>query len=331
MRRGFGVAAMPENPIHHPHDKLFKVGFSLPENAAAFLREELPAPVAQAVDWSRLRLEPGSFIDSHLRLSTSDLLFSAPLGDGNCLVYILFEHQTREDSMLALRLLRYMVRIWETWQRSQPAGARLPTILPVVLAHDSKPWKLSREFASLFEVPVGHESDMAPFVPDFCFQLIELATRRFEGIPGTPTGVVILRTMKAERSGDWFAELVWDEALMIQLPDDILDLVFRYMFRADIDKERFRSRVNSILAVELKTKAMTLADQLLAEGLEKGIEKGIEKGLRKGIQTALEVRFGDVPEDLSLAIKEIYEVVRLERLLRVAIDAASLDDFRLRI
>lgn len=83
---------MPEESVHHPHDKLFKVGFSDPETAAGFLRGELPAALGEAVDWSRLRLEPGTFIDTHLRVSASDLLFSAPVGESECLVYILFEH-----------------------------------------------------------------------------------------------------------------------------------------------------------------------------------------------------------------------------------------------
>lgn len=82
--------------------------------------------------------------------------------------------------MLALRLLRYLVRIWEAWQTSHPQGARLPPIIPVVLAHDSKAWKISPQFASLFEVPPGLEAEVAAFVPDFRFQLVELATRQFE-------------------------------------------------------------------------------------------------------------------------------------------------------
>jgi hypothetical protein len=37
---------MPEEPVHQPHDKLFKVGFGAPATAAAFLRVELPQALA---------------------------------------------------------------------------------------------------------------------------------------------------------------------------------------------------------------------------------------------------------------------------------------------
>ena len=52
--------------MHQPHDKLFKAGFSDPETTARFLRSQLPPALTAAIDWSSLRLEPGSFIDSHL-------------------------------------------------------------------------------------------------------------------------------------------------------------------------------------------------------------------------------------------------------------------------
>jgi predicted transposase YdaD len=326
---------MPEEPVHHPHDKLFKVGFSDPETAGGLLRGELPAALAQAVDWSRLRLEPGNFIDSQMRTSASDLLFSAPVGEAECLIYILFEHQTREEPMLALRLLRYLVRIWEAWLKRHPHGPRLPAIVPVVLAHDSKAWKLSRQFASLFEIPPGLESELAPFVPDFRFQLIELADMTFESIRGTPAGIMILRTMKAGRSADWFAAPVWDEALWGKLPQEIFELLMGYIFRADVDKDRFESKLNSILEVDLRSKAMTIADQLRAEGLHKGRQEGRQEGaqdaLAKAVVTALEVRFGQVPGDLVFAVKEIPEVARLEDVLRAALSSASLEDFRHRI
>ena len=117
--------------MHQPHDKLFKAGFSDPETTARFLRSQLPPALTAAIDWSSLRLEPGSFLDSQFRQSESDLLFHARAGGQAIAIYLLFEHQTTEDRHIALRLLRYMVRIWETHLK-QETGAPLPVIVPVV-------------------------------------------------------------------------------------------------------------------------------------------------------------------------------------------------------
>ena len=139
---------MPEESIHQPHDKLFKAGFGDPANAAAFLRWEIPAALSAKIEWDQLQLEPGSFVDSHYRHTESDLLFSATLADSPCLLYLLFEHQITHEPTLALRLLRYMVRIWESSLRNHPAPAKLPVILPIVLAQNAEVWDLSPHFAN---------------------------------------------------------------------------------------------------------------------------------------------------------------------------------------
>jgi hypothetical protein len=51
---------MPEGPLHQPHDKLFKLGFSDAATAAAFLREQIPDPVSEAVEWEGIELLPSS-------------------------------------------------------------------------------------------------------------------------------------------------------------------------------------------------------------------------------------------------------------------------------
>jgi len=73
-------AIMPEDPLHQPNDKLF----SDPETAAGFLSAYLPASISAAVDWSALKPEAGSFIDSQFRRHESDLLFSAPMRCSRC-------------------------------------------------------------------------------------------------------------------------------------------------------------------------------------------------------------------------------------------------------
>ncbi|MBL9151162.1 MAG: Rpn family recombination-promoting nuclease/putative transposase, partial [Verrucomicrobiales bacterium] len=132
----------PEDSLHHGHDKLFKLGFSHPVDAAAFLRWRLAPALADSVDWDALRLEPGSFIDSQFRNSESDLLFSAPFryssasDEPGCLFYFLLEHFSSLPSFPGLQLLRYMLRIWDdriaAGRKAGRTPAKLPPIVPVV-------------------------------------------------------------------------------------------------------------------------------------------------------------------------------------------------------
>ena len=157
--------------MHQPHDKLFKAGFSDPETTARFLRSQLPPALTAAIDWSSLRLEPGCFIDSHFRQSESDLLFHARAGEQAVAIYLLFEHQTTEDRYIALRLLRYMVRIWETHLK-QETGTPLPVIVPVVLAQNARSWALKAERSGdLLADPVWDES-LLDRLPRLIFEML---------------------------------------------------------------------------------------------------------------------------------------------------------------
>ncbi|MFY0578142.1 Rpn family recombination-promoting nuclease/putative transposase [Cystobacter fuscus] len=119
-----------------PHDLFARYTFGRPERAEAELRAILPAQVVSAVDWSSLRLEPGSVVDPELRETESDLLFTARLRTGRpLLLYVLLEHQSTVDRWMALRMLRYVVRQVERWRQEHPECSRLPVILPLVMYH----------------------------------------------------------------------------------------------------------------------------------------------------------------------------------------------------
>ena len=111
-----------DESIHQPHDKLFKSTFSDPGTATAFLKWRLSPRIAQAVDWESLALEPGTFVDSHLRLSESDLLFSARIGGSPCYLYFLAEHISSPERFIHVKLLRYQLRVYEAQIAAAKAG-----------------------------------------------------------------------------------------------------------------------------------------------------------------------------------------------------------------
>ncbi|MCX6864904.1 MAG: Rpn family recombination-promoting nuclease/putative transposase [Verrucomicrobia bacterium] len=310
---------MSEDPIHQPHDKLFKAGFSNPANAAAFLRWEVPSALSEQINWNNLRLEPGSFVDSHFRHTESDLLFSTSIADSECLLYLLFEHQITAEPTLALRLLRYMVRIWESWLKKHPTPVKLPVILPIVLAQNAEAWNLSPHFASLLNVPAGLHDELRGFIPDFTFRLIQLAGIPFDAIRGTPAGIMTLRVMKAERLAKLLDDPVWDEALMIQVPRETLEWLIRYIVEAGVDKDAFDRKLLAITQPDIRSTAMTIAQQLRQEG--------IITAQQKAVLEALEIRFDQVPQGLRETIEAIQDELCLRNLLRAAIQAASIEVF----
>jgi predicted transposase YdaD len=311
---------MTDDPLHNPHDKLFKAGFSDPATAAAFLQEQLPPAIRACIDWQRLVLEPGSFVTPQMRERHSDLLFSAPLGGNDrAFVYLLFEHQSCPDPWMALRLLEYMQLIWQGYLKQHPEARALPVILPVVLAQNDQVWEVKTQFAELLDMPGALQPALQPWVPDFRFQLVQLAEMPFEAIRGTPGGILVLRTMKAERLKKLLDAVVWDEALLVRAPRVLLEQWLRYLLGADIDKEGFELNLKQIQEPETRTDAMTLAQQYHHQGRQEGRQEDVIE--------ALEIRFERVPEGLAEAVRGIQDEEHLRRLHRAAIRCASVEDF----
>jgi predicted transposase/invertase (TIGR01784 family) len=322
---------MPESPLHQPHDKLVKSTFSDPDNARAFLQGNLPSRLARRIDWTTLSLVSGSFIDPEFAATSSDLLFTAQINSHPAFLYILFEHQNEEDPLIALRLLTYMVRIWNDNLRNNPGATKLPPILPLVLAQDNKPWKSSTRFADLVSAPEEVGDELKKYIPDFEFQLVELYRMPFEKILGTPMGILTLRALKAEKLQALLDDPVWDEALLIQLSPASFEMLMRYILDRDLDKPAFRRKLKTLHNPKLSKNAMSLAEQFRQEGIRKGRQQGRQEGLifsqQRAILEALEIRFDRVPDGLREEIEAITDSKKLTHLLRAAITSTTLDEF----
>ena len=276
---------MAEERLHQPHDKLTKSSFEDKETAVAFFRQYLPPTIVHLISWPSLTLVPGSYIDDRLRGSESDRLYrvvlqsstsSAPATEA--FLYLLFEHQRREDCWIAFRLLTYQVRIWEQFRSAHPLAQTLPPILPIVLAQNNQTWSLSPRFHSLVDLPTEKDDDgqpaLARFVPDFTFRLIQLAELPFDKISGTVLGILTLRVLKAEQTGDLLSDLVWDENLMLNLLPRHLERILSYIIDVgDVDKTSIQRKLSKFKTAAIHDATMTLAEQYRQEGREEATKR----------------------------------------------------------
>ena len=67
---------------------------------------------------------------------------------------------------------------------------------------------------------------------------------------------------------------------------------------------------------------------LRKEGREEGREEGLIVARQDDVIEALELRFGHLPVDLPSSVRSVRDAARLRELLRVAIQAPSLEAFR---
>lgn len=323
--------------VHQPNDKLFRSTFSELENAVAFFQNYLAEDLVKSLDWSTLQQQSGSFIDEELSGSESDLLFHVSSPQGGALVYILFEHQSTEDPWMALRLLRYMARIWEKQRSNAVANSEKPSlspIIPVVLAQSSERWRTEPRFSALFAQGV-----QPAYTPDFVFNLIQLVSIGYDEMRGSAAGILSMRALRADALRELLHAMVFDETLLMRASESAVERLFRYISSRDVDRDNFRKTLNQLHNTDLKEKAMTLAEQWREEGREEGWEKGLQEGRYAGreegytgeahrsVIDVLEVRFGSVPDGLVEKIRHELNLEKLRDLRISALKAATLEDF----
>lgn len=286
---------MPSNV----HDRLFRGTFSQPEHAASILRLLLPPELVGRLDWSSLAVCPGSFIDEALSERLTDLLFSIVFGSRPALLYLLFEHESQSEPMMALRLLRYEVRIWEAWLKDHPTAKRLPVIIPVVLHHSPRGWTAEVSFEALLDIEPELFETVAPYVPRFRFILDDISAASDEALRSramSALGRLVLWCLRNARTPE---TLVWGLKGWVDLVREVrrapngaaaLGMIFRYIFMVNerFDTKELVGLLAQATGEEGKAEMMSVADKLMQEGSLLGQRGMLLKLLRR--------RFGELPE-----------------------------------
>jgi hypothetical protein len=171
----------------------------VPANAASQLRAVLPGALAARLDLGQLTQVPDSFVDEALKWRFSDLLFTVPLDGRQALVYVLVEHQSRADPLMAFRMLRYVIRIWDAYLRGHQQARRLPVVIPLVVYHGRGRWASPVQLLDVLDAGPEAISAARRYLPGFEFLLDDLTgvgDRELRGRPLTAPARVTLLLLK---------------------------------------------------------------------------------------------------------------------------------------
>jgi predicted transposase/invertase (TIGR01784 family) len=308
------------NELSNPHDRFFKEVFSRPEVARDFLENYLPAAVVAQLDLATLALRKDSFIDPDLQQHYSDLLYQVDLqGGAEAFVYVLFEHKSYPEPMVAFQLLRYLVRIWEQALRQQ---GQLAPIIPLVVYHGRSRWQVALNFDALFSGPEA----LRPYWPGFDYQLCDVSLHRKAEIQGaviSQVALLLLRHIFDPKMAERLPQIL---ALLHELADkqtalQYLETTLRYVSQAavTVSEDELRQAMTTAFSED--------GGALMATIAEKWFEQGLEQGLERSIIQVLERRFGRVPAENIKARLSKLPVPTLEMLLDEALVAADLETF----
>jgi hypothetical protein len=305
-----------------PHDALFKAVFGHSEHARCALRAVVPAAMAEALDWSTLALQPGSFVDPGLNPSHTDLLYAAAWrGGAEAPAYVLFEHQSSSDRWMPLRLLRYMVRIWEHWLKDHEHAEVLPAIVPVVLYHGDERWPAPQAFDALLDVPEAVRPALAEYLVRFAYvldYLTEIPDDRLRTRSPT-TALVDLCLKHAWRGAPFVAILSQSGELMreVRLSHEgrkAFRFVVSYIFIV-VDTELHQALTGILegeIGPEAKDIIMTIGEQFIQQGERRLLLHQLRKRFGTEVSADTERRVAAAsPEQISLWAERVLSAATL--------------------
>jgi len=291
-----------------PHDSIFRQVFGAPANAASELRAVLPAALAGRLDLDQMARVPASFVDETLRWRHSDLLFTAPLDGRDAFVYVLVEHQSSDDPLMALRMLRYVTRIWDSYLNDHKRARRLPAIIPLVVHHGRSRWASPVQLLELIDLDPAVRQAMQPHLPGFEYLLDDLADidgQQLRSRELTPSAVVTLLLLKTAVGnprittdlGPWSQQL---RAILDQPggEETFIALLTYIELVSETTAGELRDLAAS-LGPDAEEAYVTTAEMLRAEGEARGEARGRAEALVE----VLTVKFGPLPANALKTVR----------------------------
>ena len=295
-----------------PHDAVFRRIFGVPANAASQLRAVLPSGIADRLDLGRLAPVPGSFVDEDLRWRHSDVLFTAPLDGRDAFVYVLVEHQSSDDPLMAFRVLRYITRFWDQYEREHPKARRLPAVIPLVVYQGPGRWASPVQLLDLIDLAPADRQAAQAWMPRFEFLLDDLSRVSEDQLFDrklTPSATATLLLLKNARGNPQVTVLLrrWEDLLRAVLGqpgggEEFTAMLAYIELVSETPAEELRDLAAS-LGPDAEEAYVTTAEMLRAEGEARGEARGRARGRAEDILVVFDQR-GIYVEDKSRELIE---------------------------
>ena len=263
-----------------PHDDLFREMVSDPAAQRDMVQICLP-DLAERIDLDTVAPVEATFTGG----KQADLLVSMKDHRGReRLVYMLMEHKSYHDRLVAVQLYRYLGEIWQQqWiHRESKARGPLPVIHPVVIYHGAAPWTAPLELTGLHHIgdpDAGPDPDVEPFITDLAYRLVDLRTIRPERLRIATRTLAYMITLRHVLRP--FSTPVAHKILKIITAPNVKPAVRERLLQYLVDNTREQN--TDVLMTEWKRVGytveggkdiMTMAQELMRRGKVEGHKEG---------------------------------------------------------
>ncbi|WP_353169387.1 Rpn family recombination-promoting nuclease/putative transposase [Providencia sp.] len=271
---------MQRKSVSAAHDAAFKGFMTNIDSARDFFEIHLPEHIKSLCEFNTLALTNSSFIDKQLRSRLSDVLYSVQTTHGQGYLYLLVEHQSTPDKLMAWRLIHYAFLAMN--QHMQQGNTVLPLVVPVLFYHGNRsPYPHSLLWTDCF--PFAEIANQLYTQP---FPLVDITVIDDNELVNHRKVAVMELAMKHKYLRDEFQQVL---PLLAQAlnrhynSDNDVVTILNYLFIA-LDSTNFEEIVQILeeQTEQHKETIMNIAQRLQNKGRQEGIQQGREEGIQQG-------------------------------------------------
>jgi conserved hypothetical protein (putative transposase or invertase) len=265
-----------------------------PKVIREFFEQNLPSNIKSVINFATIQPQKESFVDDKLRLHITDMLYSAEFSNKLGYLYLLVEHQSTPEKLMAFRVLKYMISIME-YHLHKTGTDKLPIVFPIIFYTGSKNYNYSTNLFDLF----GNK-ELAQDILWKPYRLIDLSKISDEKLKEFLRYGIIARTMKYIYQKDFLPALkniIGDLKAIEGFGEmNYIYTILSYIIEAGEipDRQEFINTIKTGLTTVDEEKVMTLAEQFRQEGKQEGLklaeqfrQEGEQKGKQEGKLEAL--------------------------------------------
>jgi len=152
------------------HDRGYRMLLSHPRVVEDLITSFVPGDFVKDIDFSKLESCARSFVTESYREREADVIWHVKVKGRPVYFYILIELQSSRDRWMALRMLVYILLLYQDLIVKKKIRKKLPSVFPLLLYRGEREWKYPISLRELIEVPF---EAFKPHVPDFSFLMID--------------------------------------------------------------------------------------------------------------------------------------------------------------
>ncbi len=256
------------------HDEFFKISMKDLRIARTFLTHHLPKHILQQTNLQELHIESTNFIKTTLDQCNADMLYRSEIDGRTGYFYLLIEHQSSGDQLMALRIYEYMLAIMYQHARTHRTNV-LPVVYPVVFYTGKWRYTACSRFFDLFD---PQDQQLAQEVFNGMIQLVDVNQFSEETVNNHEHAGVMEWVMRQIHRAE-FREICLEVGQLFQKFFDMDDIYWRDIINYVLGgKTNVNSEVIAMTAQELpkplNLAAMTAAQRLHYEGHKEGRQEG---------------------------------------------------------